>query len=302
MKSKVVQFSIIAIGLAAIWYLFFMKNDYQYVINVKTSTGTCFQSILDWNKTMELKKSASYTINNKEEFNTIQQSMTLESYELELEWNIKRKTDSIVTIQLGVKNKTNAAQDRIEKILGTSKLETLLNEEITSFNTGIIKHLDAFKVHINGYEETPEAYVAYINVICTQKEKAAKMIMDSPYINTFLRDNNIKLLSNPFLEINSWNTQLDQLDFNFCFPISKTDSFPDHAEIKYKKVASKKAIKATFNGNYGISDRAWYALRDYAKENKIELKPSITEIFYNNPHHGEDDMGWKAEAFFEINN
>lgn len=302
MKHKIFIFSSITVIVIVLWYLLIKPFDYNIVINTNTSQGTCFQSILDWNETLKKKRHISTEIDTKENFHSINQSIVLESYSLDLDWNIKIENDSTTTILLGVKNKTNSVKDRIEKFFGRSKLNEIINDEITSFNAGLLKHLDEFKVKVNGPEKSPETYVAYVNIKSNQKDKAGKMISNSPYINLFLQENNITLESHPFLEIKKWDANSTALNFNFCFPIKKTDSFPKHKDIKYKKVIAKPSIKATFNGNYSISDRAWYAIHQYAQNNNIKLKPSLIEVFSNNPHLGEDEMNWKAEAYILTKN
>ena len=92
----------------------------------------------------------------------------------------------------------------------------------------------------------------------------------------------------------------DSIQYNFCFPIKQSDSLPKHPEIKYKRYYEKDAIKATYNGNYITSDRAWYALKEYADRNNIEIDLTPIEIFYNNPNMGGDELQWKAEIFMPI--
>ena len=60
---------------------------------------------------------------------------------------------------------------------------------------------------------------------------------------------------------------------------------------------AKKALMAIYNGNYITSDRAWYALLDYAEKNEIPITGLPLEIFYNNPNMGADEKNWKAEVF-----
>ena len=302
MKSKTFIISSSVTVIIVLCYLLLKPYDYIIRINANTSQGTCFQSILDWNETLKKKRGIYTDINEKESFGRINQSLVLESYSLNLNWKIETKNDSTAIILLGVKNKTNSVKDRIEKFFGRSKLNEIINTELTNFNAGLLKHLDEFKVKVNGLEKSPETYVAYVNIKSNQKNKASKMISNSQYINLFLKENNIKLESHPFLEIKKWDTNSSALDFNFCFPIKETINFPYHKEIKYKKVLGTPSVKATFNGNYSISDRAWYAIHHYTKENNIKLKPSLVEVFYNNPHLGEDEMTWKAEIFLKINN
>ncbi|WP_396635564.1 hypothetical protein [Maribacter sp. R77961] len=300
MKPKIITYASFAALLLAAWYLVLKPYDYQIIINANTSKGTCFQSVLNWSETLEKKRGISSFITNKEPFKTIDQSLELPNHDLELKWTIETKNDSAAVINLNIKNKTNAVIERIKKVFGTSELQKVINKEITDFNTGLVKHLEEFKVHVDGVSRSPETYVAYVPIKANQKDKAGKMISNSAYINTFLIAHNIKLQSHPFLEVTTWNVNSTDLEFNFCFPIIKTDSLPVHEEIKYKQIQGKSSVKVTFNGNYSISDRAWFGAHQYAEENDIKIKPALIEIFYNNPHLGEDEMSWKSEAFIEI--
>ena len=68
----------------------------------------------------------------------------------------------------------------------------------------------------------------------------------------------------------------------------------------HKQYNGVKAIKATYNGNYITSDRAWYALLDYAEKNDILIDKKPLEVFYSNPNFGGDELLWEAEIFMPI--
>ena len=119
-------------------------------------------------------------------------------------------------------------------------------------------------------------------------------------LSTHMVENDIGLNGKPFIEIMDWDMEKDSIHYNFCYPIIKTDSLPSHKLIKYKQFNGKKALKAIYNGNYITSDRAWYALIDYANKENIEIEYRPVEIFYNNPNMGGNELSWKAEIFLPI--
>ena len=120
-------------------------------------------------------------------------------------------------------------------------------------------------------------------------------------LSSFIVKNDISLNGKPMVEITYWNMDNDSIHFNFCYPIIKNDTLPVDNIIKYKNIENKKALKAIYNGNYISSDRAWYALIDYAKNNNIEIEKEALEIFYNNPNLGGNAIKWKAEVFLPLN-
>ena len=70
--------------------------------------------------------------------------------------------------------------------------------------------------------------------------------------------------------------------------------------IKFETLTSKKAIKAIYNGNYFGSDKAWFAIHEYARRNDINLFYEPTEVFYSNPFLGENELEWIAEIYMPI--
>jgi effector-binding domain-containing protein len=102
------------------------------------------------------------------------------------------------------------------------------------------------------------------------------------------------------VEITHWDQENDSLYYNFGQPVFVDDSLPKQQGIEYKQLKKRPAIKAVYNGNYITSDRAWYALMDYAKQNNIPIEPTVLEVFYNNPNMGGNDIEWKAEIYMPI--
>ena len=282
------------------WYLVIKPNDFEVVIKAKTSPGTVYKSVLDWNEGLN-KSNVATTIRQAIPFNKIVHDYNFESHQLLIDWEIAPINDSITKTTIKINDSENSLKTRIGKLLGDTPLEQLINREFAGFNSVLVNHLAQFSVAIDGQKTTPEAFVAYVNSSCHQDKKADNMIMNSTYINSFLQANNIKVLTHPFLEIVNWEVSTGQVNFNFCFPIEQGTDLPSHEEIKFKKVTAQKAIKATFHGNYTYTDEAWYTLYQYANKKQLKRKPTIREVFYENPHtSGLRDIDWEAAIYMEI--
>ena len=171
---------------------------------------------------------------------------------------------------------------------------------IKKIRKGLRNHQQDYKV--SGVEKTniPEKNVAYIQLACKLHEKARVMIEHTIDVMEYIRNNDIKLTGDPFLEITKWDLVEGDIEFNFCFPIPKLESYPKSERVKVKTIPSKPAIKTIYNGNYRISDRGWFHLLDYAERQDINIKKLPVEFFLNDPHSGGDDLEWEAEIFMPI--
>ena len=48
------------------------------------------------------------------------------------------------------------------------------------------------------------------------------------------------------------------------------------------------------------SDRAWYAIKNYAKNNAIEVLDTPIEVFLNNPNMGGNELDWTTHVYLPI--
>jgi effector-binding domain-containing protein len=119
--------------------------------------------------------------------------------------------------------------------------------------------------------------------------------MNDNIITGFLETNKIKIIGKPYLEIESWNLDKETISFNYCFPIDKKTPVFKDANVKFKTIPSVKGLKATYFGNFRTSDRAWFALLDYAKKRDFKLENKPLEHFLANPFNGGDELEWETK-------
>ena len=283
--------------LFSLWYLFVKPSDYIINFESKSLPGTINQSIKLWGKGLK-----STTVLKQEDPNNILQTFAFSDSVHEYHWSIIPIHDSLSKVSVGVKdnNLKNSIINRLKVPFIKTDFAKQSEKTVYDFMTVLKDHVDNFKVNIVGYEETPNKMLAYVNLSSEQYLKGQGMMDNNNFIADMLFKNKIELDGPPMLEVLHWNQEKDSITYNFGFPIKQMDTLPNLGEIKYKKLAKQKALKAIFNGNYISSDRAWYALMNYAKKNNITLKENPLEVFQNNPHMGGDSSKWVAEIYMPI--
>ncbi|MGB5819723.1 MAG: GyrI-like domain-containing protein [Saonia sp.] len=295
---------VLLIGILAcavlIWHLFVKSYDYQIRFSTRTAPGTVFYHVNNWTKTREKEGQIEILNVDKDPFVRIRQNLKIGDSLIHLDWDIRSANDSTTDIMVRVKDMEHSVATRIKNFYTDPPLKELFLSKISNFNTSLGAHLKEHKIKIVGESDIPEGFYAYLNIKSSLPEKAYTMIAGNAEIAGWLNDNDIKILSEPILEVTSWDIPKDEIQFNFMFPITETDSLPDHKKIKFKKYGGGKGIKAVFNGNYMISDRAWFALYEYAKQNNIDIDETPVEFFFNNPMSGGNELEWKAEIYLPI--
>lgn len=278
-----------------IWYLFL--KPYDYLVSIKTNTfpGAVNQTIKLWALTQEDSKFLE-----QDDLSSIRQQLSFNDSTYVYEWQIVRVTDSTSKIKVYISDVDHSIQNRMRLPFIKTDFEKRTAKTLTDFTKKLNEHITSFKVTMVGEGDIPSAYCLYIPIESTQFQKANGMMQNYGVLTDFIIKNNIEPKGPPFIEITDWNVNKDSIRYNFCFPIIKNDSIPDDALISHKQFKGTKAIKAIYNGNYITSDRAWYALMNYAKSKNIEVTRNAVEIFYNNPNMGGDELNWKAEIFMPL--
>lgn len=289
-------FILLVIGLCSLcWYLFLKPYDYLASFKVKTYPGVVNQSIKKWSSAIGNSK-----ILESKDVNIIIQEIEIKGIRYRYDWDIQPITDSTSSVKVYVTDLNNSIENRLQILFSDSLFEDEIRNRLLHFNDNLKDHLANFKVVVIGQEKLESSYVVYLPVKTTQLKKAKGMMGVYPYLDNLMASSGIKSNGFPFIEVTYWNQTNDSIHYNFCYPIIKNQNLPINKDVKYKKFEGGNVIKASYNGNYITSDRAWYKLLDYAAKEHIEVVSKPVEIFYSNPNFGGEALEWKAEVFLPI--
>lgn len=291
-----ILFGILILSLIGLgWYLFVKPQDYQVNFKVKTFPGALNQGVKFWNRTLEGNEPIV-----QESIREFSQTLKFGDSTHIYTWKVKSIHDSLSQVQVNVKDEAHSLMNKIKIPFSDTDIEKRSRKTLTDFNKQLQEELRLFKVTIEGEAEIPSTYCACVPTKTTQFQKAGLMMRDLPLLDGVLVPAQVQIQGPPFIEIEKWNIQKDSITYNFCYPIIRSEKLPEHPEITYKKIFGQKALKAVYNGNYLSSDRAWYALLDYAKNNNIEVEEKPFEVFYNRPLSAGNAIEWRAEIFMPI--
>ncbi|WP_297797411.1 AraC family transcriptional regulator [uncultured Eudoraea sp.] len=294
-KVLSVLLSLIIVGI--VWYLFIKPYDYRVTFKTRTFPGTINQSLKIWNSTLE-----DAQIVKQEGLSHLEQKIKFNDSTFLYEWEIIPLTDSTSKVKVYVKDLEHSLQNKIAIPFSHTDFEERTVNTVKDFNEKLNDHISNFRVKVTGESKLPATYCAYVSVKTTQLGKAKGMMYNYPLLNTILSNNGIELNGRPFIEVTQWDMETDSIHYDFCYPIIKSDSLPEHPDLKYKQFNSRDALMAIYNGNYISSDRAWYALMNYATKNDLEVAGLPVEVFHNNPNMGGDALRWKAEVYLPLKN
>ncbi|MFD2563044.1 GyrI-like domain-containing protein [Aquimarina rubra] len=299
MKRIVVLILVILSGLS-IWYLFIKKYDYQVSFTAKGSRGSVYHQIVGWESWGKDPKVKNITTMDTTLFEGVVQQVKLSDTILDLEWTLESVNDSITKIKVGAISGKHAIANRLRILAGESPFTRSLKNELKGFGKGVNKFAGNFRILIEGESEIPAVEYLYVSSTSNRLSKAAMMMQTNTDLYPKIIENQVKVNGAPFVKIKEWNTVDDTIKFDFGFPIKHMDSLPINSLIRYDKSPAKKALKATFYGNYRNSDQAWFALIQYAEERNILIEKKPLEIFYNNPMQDGNASQWKAEIFMPL--
>ena len=277
------------------WYLFLKPSDYLVTFPANTFPGAINQTIKVWGK----ENFSGQIVEQKDLFHIHQRFQFGDSL-VDYKWEIVPVTDSTSRVKVRIVDSKNSLKTRILIPFANTVMEKRSKRTLLNYSSFLNDHAKKFKVELEGEAELAEGFCAYLPAKGIQSEKAFRMMRDFPYLSGFVQENKLKPTGTPFVEITEWNTSIDSIAFNFCYPVQKTDSLPDHPEIKYKEYPKRKAIKAIYNGNYATSDRAWYRILTHAEKEGIAIDSNPIEVFLDNPTLGGNELEWKAEIYMPI--
>lgn len=295
MNTKI-KWSISAILIAFFgWYFLIKQSDYIISFKAKAATGTISQGIQEWATNQNKAGKELATVLEKKGYEFLQLELSRGNHKIDYNCEIISLNDSISQVNIGVKELGHSLYNRITAPFIDTPFKKEQIAKVTDFKNGLDQHLKAFKVKIEGEGTSKSEFVAYITLTSIMSEKAQKMIASDNIITGYLQKNSIKIIGHPYVEITNWDRDKEILTFNYCFPVSKNATQVADPNVKFKVIPAMKGLKATYYGNFRTSDRAWFALLDYAKRNDIELENKVLENFLANPFNGGNELEWETK-------
>ena len=295
MRKKLGLFLGVALLAALVWYLFLKPHDYVVRFKVKALPGTINQTIKLWAKQHE---GAQFL--GQKDLSDLKYRIKFSDSTFIYRWKIESLNDSVSKVKMYVTDTDHSLANRLALPLSDTDFEKRTKKTAEDFLKKLQSHLEHFRVTVTGKDKTPAKYCACVAIKGTQLEKAGGMMDYYSLLSGIMAEKEIPLDGRPMVEVEDWNMQNDSISYNFCFPVIKSDSLPLRGGIFYKQIEQKPAIRAVYNGNYITSDRAWYALVDYADKNNIPIDKKPLEVFHTNPNLGGNELEWKAEIFMPV--
>lgn len=298
MPSMMRKISVLVLTLVVVtllWYLFLKPQDYQVSFKAKALPGTIFETVKAWNKTLDSVVPVAFE-SLDDYTQTIVSGDSIHLYE----WNITKIHDSLSQIDVNIKDRDHSLMNKIKIPFSDTDFEKGSRKTLLDFNRFLKEHLKEFNVSIVGEDELFSTYCACVSLTTEPLEKAGGIMANYSYLSSTIFENGVEPNGPPFLEVENWDIKANTLSYNFCFPIVRSEKLPLHPSITYKRIFGKPALKAVYHGNYVTSDRAWYALLNYAVENNIAVEKKPIEVFFNNPNMGGNEIEWRTEVYMPI--
>ncbi len=283
-----------------VWYLFIKEYDYQVTFEAKHPPGIVYQKLLNWNQGRATKE--EYTILSKTPFSEVELELDQDSIKTLMKWEFYSISDSVTKVKIHFKDQENSLLERLKFLVGQSGFVKNSIKTAKKVRTELIAHNTRYRINIPEVSVMPARRCA-----CTKTDsikmllKANNMMRENEKLAYFLVRNGLSVTDFPLLQVTRWNQDTEEIDFEFCFPVPKDkEDFLPIEGVYLKTFPEQKALKTIFNGNYLISDRAWYRAVDYAERNQIDIEPYPIEFYYDDPHSGTNELDWKAEVFFPL--
>lgn len=286
------------VGLAIlIWFLFIKPADFKAVFKTDITVGAVNQTIKIWNTSLS-EATPARQIKPNELVQTFSFGDSIHNYS----YHLKKLNDTLTEVTIEINDENHSLENRFKGLFAKTDFEQRSIATVKEFYETIQEHEKNHSVTIEGITTLPSKEYAYTELKGVQTSKALGMMADIGLLQTAMAKYDVPLDGIPFVEITKWNRKNDSISYNFCFPFKKeeVDSLPNWNDIKYGTRKEQKALKATYNGNYITSDRAWYVLLNYAESNGIRVKQTPYEEFFNNPNMGGDATQWRADIYLPV--
>jgi len=300
MKRRFI-FIILSIGILSYlsWYFIIKPYDFTIEFTSSHSTGIVYKVLEDsyhW-KSLQVSEIKNHT---SIPYKKISEEIKSKNLHFKIDWEIFPIDGISSTVKVSLKDLDKPWIQRLVVPFRKTEMINLTLNYIGKINEVLDELNSQYKVSTVKETVVPEKFCLYTTLQTKAITKAEEMMKVNGTLMNYIYQNNLTLDGFPFVEGKKWNNATGDFTFNFCYPIKEVDHKPKDIGILAKTVSSKKGIKTIFNGNYRISDRAWYTLLDHVSITGVKIDTVPIEIYYNDPHSGVKEIEWKTEVIMPL--
>lgn len=216
------------------------------------------------------------------------------------DWNFYREDDATTKVDVKITDNNNWFAQKLQVPFSKNNFVKRSIQTVKNIGDEFVIETKKFKVHSLTDTLFEARYSIYLPLKSAVNRKASTMLYSIGDLMGYINENEIELQGDPYLEVTKWDEEAATMEYNFCFPIAKSDTLPASDLVFFKESPSFRAVKAEFNGNYAISNNAWYYLLEYADQNNLKVKNLPTEVYLDDPQSGGDAMNWKAHIYLPL--
>lgn len=288
---------LLGIGTIVALTYYFGFRPFEFVVKFKTATvsGDIVQTLRIWNRSLENAR-----IVEVDSVFGLRQEIVLKNRSYVYNWHFTPVNDTLTNVAIQISEPAQRLRNKLLVPFTTQPIEEDAGYIGKMFYEVMKTHLEITKVKIIGEVSLDSSFCVCRSYTTDQISKANAMMKDYLLISSFVDFYKFKLNGPPMVRVVEWDHQLGKLKFDFCFPIHRPDIIPLTDSIQFRNFSQEIALKAEYHGNYITSDRAWYQLINYAKENGYKVIAKPVEVFHDNPSLGFNEKNWKADIYLPI--
>ena len=300
MKRLISLVILLLLVLLACWY--FLVKDYNYLVRFETkhNQGAVYSTVKNWLLDKHPEIDSLVTV-EKNFPNYLVQDLFVNDSIIQLTWKIEELNDSTSKVKLYTKDLQDSFKQNLSAIYSKNDFVKRTIDLAQNLNQGLIVHEEDYKITPQKEViEFPETFCACVHAESSIFSKANSMMEHIGVVMGYINRHDLQLMGDPMLQVLEWNKDTEAISYDFCFPIEFNYQLPKSDKLTLKTVGPFKAIQTNFNGNYRISDRAWYTALKSAENKGIPVVELPVEIYRNDPHIGAGAKDWLAEVYMPV--
>lgn len=297
MVKTIITWTVFIILLCtSVWFFLIKEHDYSISFKTDKTPGEVYQQLLyyDYDNIEKLEDQENFP------FHQLSQKVFVNGEKLDLTWKFSKYDDSLSRATASVEHRENPFLARFKTLVGTQETQGILKNEVRKIQQEIKTESSFYRIKVKGKTISPATKCACIALESEVTHKARLMMKTINNLSAYIRFYQIETVAKPRVNVLKWDKNLNEIEYEFCFPISSAANPVETDKIYIKDIPAQPSLKAIFNGNYMYSHLAWVKLLDYAEMNNIEVREEPLEIFNNNPETGGDALQWEAEIYLPL--
>lgn len=181
-------------------------------------------------------------------------------------------------------------------------MQPMFKKGLNNLQEELTKKMESYSINIDGVSQHGGGYYMYVTTASKISQVADRMNKMINEVDSYMTNNNIEKLGNPFVLYNQWNEEAGTAIYSAAYFTPSEVITPAESTVLNGYMPNQRTLKTTLKGDYKNLKEAWDLSYAYIQENGLTIDENSQpfEVYVTGPDKSANPATWITQIYIPL--